>query len=117
MFHVKQIPFKTQKDAQISAPFRKGLDKEMGMSGLGLRPKWKVSLCYADFSARSICDLGIRIVYSIKFSVSVLTDCASIPDNRIVSIALLMEFRKIRKSFITALLFPRCFSGLGMFCV
>jgi hypothetical protein len=34
---------KRQKDAHFCTSFRKGLDKEMGMSGLGLRPKWKVS--------------------------------------------------------------------------
>ena len=45
-------------------------------------------------------------MYSIKLSVSFLSDCASIPARRIVSIALLIVLRKIRKSFITALLVP-----------
>lgn len=54
-----------------------------------------------------------RIVYSIKLSVSFLSDCASIPARRIVSIALLIVLRKIRKSFITALLVPLDFVVFG----
>ena len=37
------LNLKRQKDVHFCTSFRKGLDKEMGMSGLGLRPKWKVS--------------------------------------------------------------------------
>ena len=48
-------------------PFRKGLDKEMGMSGLGIEPKVesKMSSDYADFSAFDFLPLEILIVYSI----------------------------------------------------
>lgn len=42
-----------------------------------------------------------------------LSDCASIPARRIVSIALLIVLRKIRKSFITALLVPLDFIVFG----
>ena len=53
-------------------------------------------------------------MYSIKLSVSFLSDCASIPARRIVSIALLIVLRKIRKSFITALLVPLDFVVYGI---
>ena len=66
------------------------------------------------FIRRYSADLGILIVYSIKSSVSVLLDCALIPDSRIVSIALLIVLRKIRMSFITALLFPLTREGFGV---
>ena len=52
-------------------------------------------------------------MYSIKLSVSFLSDCASIPARRMVSIALLIVLRKIRKSFITALLVPLDFVVFG----
>ena len=69
---------------------------------------------HALLSGEYSVDLGILIVYSIKSSVSVLLDCALIPDSRIVSIALLIVLRKIRMSFITALLFPLTREGFGV---
>ena len=66
-----------------------------------------MSLAYADFSAFDPLTFEIRIVYSIKSSLSVFCASASIPASRMVSIALLIVFTKIRMSFITALLFPR----------
>ena len=52
---------------------RKGLDKEMGMSGMDAKHPSGESffIGYADLSVLMICDLGILIVYSIKLSLSV----------------------------------------------
>ena len=96
LFHVKHLFRETQKDAHKGTSFRKGLDKEMGMSGTdALHPVESMVAGHAGLVVLITCDFGIRIVYSIKLSLSVCCVLASIPASRMASTALCKVLRNI----------------------
>ena len=96
LFHVKHFLCEMQKDAHEGTSFRKGLDKEMGMSGTdAVHPVESMVAGHAGLVVLKICDLGIRIVYSIKLSLSVCCVLASIPASRMASTALCKVLRNI----------------------